>query len=143
MRHRTEKIDWVHELAIEWGAYLRTLGNPFKSQNILDVMVRGVNYGSVDLEEEEEEESEPAVLSFHRAFLRLEEVNQNVVYVMYVPIARIEDKVGALKELHGLSQSKVYEIRNQSHAQIWGYIDAHIQMQENSFPEKRHSGNRT
>ena len=141
MTQKFGKIDWVHELAIEWGAYLRTYGNPFHTQNILDVMVRGVNYGSVELDEKAEE-SEPEVLSFHRAFLRLPEVNQNVVYVMYVPIARIEDKVSALNELHGLSKSKVYEIRNQSHSQIWGYIDAHIQMQENSFPEKQHSGNR-
>lgn len=135
-------IDWVHELAKEWGGYLRSMGNPYYSQNILDVMARGVSYKSVPLDDVDEDHSEPEVLSFHRAFLRLSEVNRDVIYVMYVPVATIAERVGTLRDLHGLSKSKVYEIRNQSHSQIWGYIDAHIQMTNRErFPEKQHSGN--
>lgn len=121
-------IDWVHELAKEWGAYLRSLGNPYYSQNILDVAVRGWDYGPISLYDVDEDESEPEVLAFHRAFLRLREVNRDVVYYMYVPIAPINQRVAYLKQLHGLTKPKVYDIRNQSHSQIWGYIDAHIQM---------------
>lgn len=121
-------IDWVHELAKEWGAYLRSLGNPYYSQNILDVAVRGWDYGPISLYDVDEEESEPEVLAFHRAFLRLRELNRDVIYFFYVPVDPMRQRLHVLQRLHGLSKSRAYEIRGQSHAQIWGYIDAHIQL---------------
>lgn len=125
-------IEWVHELAKEWGGYIRSLGNPYNSRNILDRMMReGVGaahvYRSLALDEVEGEESEPEVLAFHRAFLRLPEVNRAVIFVLYVPQARINERLLVLNQLHGLSKSRVYEVRGQSHAQIWGWIDAHLQ----------------
>ena len=120
-------IDWVHELALEWGAYMRTLGNPYHSKNILDVVARGVQPRSVPLDAVDEDDSEPEVLSFHRAFVRLDKLHRTVVYVMYVPIANMDQRLAVLKKVTGLSKSRIYEVRNQSHSQIWGYIDAHLQ----------------
>lgn len=128
-------IDWVHDLALEWGAYLRTLGNPYYSQNVLDVLARGVQPRSMPLADTDRDDSEPEVLSFHRAYLRLDELHRTVVYVMYVPVASTQRRMEVLKQVTGLSKSRVYEVRNQSHSQIWGYIDAHLQ--------KLDSGNQT
>ena len=124
-------IEWVHELAREWGAYLRSSGNPYQSRNIIDRMMKegsGASHTNVIPLDFDAEQSESEVLSFHRAFLRLSEVPRDVIYVLYVPKATSNERMKALNALHGLSKSRVYEIRNQSHAQIWGYIDAHLQM---------------
>ena len=120
-------IDWVHDLALEWGAYLRTLGNPYSSQNVLDMLPCGVQPRSLSLADIDRDDSEPEVLSFHRAYLRLDELHRTVVYVMYVPVASTQQRMAALKQITGLGKSKIYEVRNQSHSQIWGYIDAHLQ----------------
>ena len=126
-------IEWVHELALEWGAYLRSTGNPYQSRNIIHRMMKegsGASHGhrqAIPLDFDAEQ-SEPEVLSFHRAFLRLPEISRDVIYVMYVPKASTKERMKALLMLHSLSKSKVYEVRGQAHAQIWGYIDAHLQM---------------
>lgn len=125
-------ISWVHELALEWGAYMRSLGNPYNSENILHRMMTegiGASHAYVAaIPELRKEVSEPEVLSFHRAFLRLPELHRDVVYVFYVPVAKIGTRLKVLEKLHGLSQTRAYELRSLAHAQIWGYIDAHLQV---------------
>ena len=59
-------IDWVHDLALEWGAYLRTLGNPYYSQNLLDVLASGVQPRSMPLADTDRDDSEPMAIASDR-----------------------------------------------------------------------------
>jgi len=121
-------IEWVHEMAQDWGAWMR---HPAKGWPPCSLMGRIAEEGSVGAAIKRHVGSVPihempeAALRFHRVFKNCGEQTRKIFWVMYAVRGNRDNKAHAL----GVSKSTMYRQRNDAHSEFdgeWSKLMSHL-----------------
>lgn len=116
-------IDWVDEVGKDWGRYMRRV--PYDGFPALSVMGRIAEEGSVGAAIRSHVQVVPIsdvpadILEFHRAWATVEPKYKKVLYVQYVPVCILVDRLEALD----LKRSTYFDRLNAAHIRIWEIVD--------------------